>query len=142
MKRSVSSSGNVSGYKREAGFTLVEILATLAASAIMITSLTVAVNAQAVLAQKHRDLVIANAYAAGKIESLRSKGFLGLTSGTSNITSELPSELKVPRSATLVINSESISVWHVNLSLTYSEHGAARTLSYTTLVGELGVGQY
>ncbi len=138
----MSKRDNVSGYRGEAGFTLVEILATLTASAIMIASVAVAVNSQAVLAQKHRDLVIANAYASGKIESLRSKGFLGLTSGTSDITSELPSELKAPHSASLEISAESVSVWHVDLSLTYNDHGAPRTLSYTTLIGELGVGQY
>ncbi len=119
-----------------------EIMATLIAASIMIASVTVAVNSLAVLAQKHRDLVIANSYAMGKVEALRSKGFLGLAAGTTDLTSEMPSELKSPRSATMEISAESISVWHVDLSLTYSEHGTPRTLSYTTLVGELGVGQY
>ncbi len=142
MKRSVSKRDDVSGYGQAAGFTLVEILATLTAAAIMIASVTTAVNSQAVLAQKHRDLVIANAYANSEVESLRSKGFLGLTAGTTNLTSAMPSELKAPRSASLVVSAESVSVWRVNLSLTYNEHGIPRTLSYTTLVGELGVGQY
>ena len=126
----------------QSGFTLVEILTTLAAAAIMIGAVTVAVNSQSALAQRHRDLVIANAYANGKIESLRSQGFLGLTDGTTDLTNELPEELKAPRSASLVISAESVSVKEVDLTITYHERGNNRTLSYTTLVGELGVGQY
>lgn len=141
MKRSSSKRVDVSD-NRAAGFTLVEVLATLMAGAILIGAVTVAVNAQAVLAQKHRDLVIVNAWANGRVESLRSKGFLGLSAGTTDITAELPTELKAPRSATLVISAESVSVWEADLSITYNEYGTPRTVSYTTLIGELGVGQY
>lgn len=125
-----------------AGFTLVEILATLAATAILIGAVTVAVNAHAALAQRHRDLVIANAYANSKIEALRSAGFLSLTDGTINLTSELPDELQEPRSGSIVISSQSVSVKEVDLTITYNERGAPKTLAYTTYIGELGVAQY
>ena len=124
------------------GFTIVELLVTLMACAIMIGGVSVAVNSQSVIAQRHRDLVIANSYANGKVESLRSKGFLGLSAGTTDVTSELPSELKAPRSGTLVVSAESASVWRAALTVSYSERGSTRTLEYTTLIGELGVGQY
>lgn len=127
---------------RESGFTLVEILVTLIACAILIVAVNAAVNTQAILAQRHRDMVIANAYANGKIESLRSQGFLALSDGTTDLTSGLPSELKAPRSATLVISAHNASVKEIDLSITYNDHGNPRTYTYTTLVGELGVGQY
>lgn len=108
----------------------------------MITAVSVAVNAHSVLAQRHRDTVIANAYANSKIEALRSLGFLGLTNGTTNITSELPEELKAPRSASLVVSSFSTSIKEIELTINYNERGVTRTYTYTTLIGELGVGQY
>ncbi len=128
--------------KGASGFTIVELLVTLLASAILIGSVSVALNAQVSLAQRGRDLVIANAYAEGEFEALRSKGFLGLADGTNNITSDLPTELKAPRSGSLVISAETASVKRVVLTLTYNDRGDSRTYSYTTYIGELGVGQY
>jgi type II secretory pathway pseudopilin PulG len=127
---------------KASGFTIVELLVTLLACAIMIGGVSIAVNSQSVIAQRHRDMVIANAYANSKVESLRSKGFLGLSNGTTDLTSELPDELKAPRGSTLVISDESVSVKRIELSVTYSERGESRTFNYTTLIGELGVGQY
>lgn len=124
------------------GFTIVEILVTLFAAVIMISAVSVAVNAHSALAQRHRDTVIANAYANSKIEALRSTGFLGLTDGTTDITSELPEELKAPRSASLVVGTYSTSIKEIDLLITYNERGVSRTHTYTTLIGELGVGQY
>lgn len=124
------------------GFTIVELLVTLAASGILIGAVSVVVNAQTSLAQRGRDLVIANAYAEGEFESLRSQGYLALTDGTTNITSDLPSELNAPRSGSLTISSQTPSVKRVVLSMTYNDQGDPRTYTYTTYVGELGVGQY
>lgn len=114
----------------------------MAATAILVAAVTVAVNAHAALAQRHRDLVIANAYANSKFEALRSAGFLGLTDGTTDLAAELPEELQEPRSASLVVSAESVSVKEVDLSITYNERGTPKTLTYTTFIGELGVGQY
>jgi hypothetical protein len=112
------------------------------AALIMLSAVSVAVNSHSALAQRHRDRVITNAYANSKIEALRSLGFLGLANGTTNITSELPEELKAPRSASLVVSTYSTSIKEVDLSITYNERGTPRTYTYTTLIGELGVGQY
>lgn len=124
------------------GFTLVEILMTMFAAGILISGVHIAYVAQTSTSARARDAVIANSYAEGKIEALRSKGFLGLTDGTTNLTSDLPTELKAPRSASVVISSQSASVKRVLLTVTYSDRGTPRTYQYTTYVGELGVGQY
>lgn len=127
---------------KSSGFTIVELLVSLFASAILIGTVSVAVNSQLSIAQRGRDLVIANAYAEGKFEELRSKGFLGLADGTTNVTSELSNELKNPRSGSVQISAQTTSVKRVELSITYNDRGSARTYSYTTFIGELGVGQY
>lgn len=94
------------------------------------------------LSHRARDVAAANSYVENKIESLRSTGFLGLNDGTTDLTSELPSELKSPRSGTLVITSQTGAIKRAVVSISYNDQGASRTYSYTTYVGELGVGQY
>lgn len=124
------------------GFTLVEVIVTMVAAAILIGGVHTAYVAQVSTSAKARDTVIANSYAEGKMESLRSQGFLALTDGTTNLTSTLPQELQSPRSATMVISSQSVSTKRVVLTVTYNDRGTARTSIYTTYIGELGVGQY
>jgi prepilin-type N-terminal cleavage/methylation domain-containing protein len=124
------------------GFTLVESMVAIIVGAILVGSLTLVVSQQAKLSQKGRDLLIADNFAEGKIEAVRSQGYLGLTNGTTNITNELPSELQAPRSASLTISDQDSGLKKVVLTLTYSDQGPARTYSYSTYVGELGVGQY
>ena len=124
------------------GFTIVELIIGTIVGAIIVGGVSLIVVNQVHLSQRSRDLVIANAYVEHKVESLRSIGFLGLTDGSSDITTELPTELNPPRSATLQISSLSEAIKKVDISLTYNDQGVPRTYSYTTYVGELGVGQY
>ncbi|MBW3568718.1 type II secretion system GspH family protein [Candidatus Parcubacteria bacterium] len=128
--------------KNTDGFTLVELMVAIVISAIFAASISGLITTNARLAQRGRDLAASNSFAEDKIESFRSLGYLGLGLGTSNITSELPSELNTPRSASVDITQHSTSVKKVYLTIDYSDQGQTRTLNYTTLVGELGVGQY
>ena len=128
--------------KKQHGYMMVELLITLIVGAVLILSLNNIVSSHVYLSQRSRDLVIANAFAEQKIESLRSKGFLTLADGTTNIVSELPGELKAPRSGTVIVSTQSTGLKKVRISLTYNEQGTARTQTYTSFIGELGVGQY
>jgi len=126
----------------EKGFTVVELLVTIVVSAILVLAVNTILISHAYLSQRGRDLVLSNAYAELKIESLRSAGFLGLNDGTANITNELPSELSTPRSGTLVISSPSTGLKQAVITISYNEQGRTRTHTYKTYIGELGVGQY
>lgn len=126
----------------EHGFTIVELIVSLVVGALMFSSLNTMYTSQAYLSQRGRDVVLANAYVEGKIEALRSAGFLGLSDGTTNITAELPSELNTPRSGTVTISAYTTAVKQVDISVTYNEQGRSRTYAYRTYIGELGVGQY
>lgn len=125
----------------ESGFTIPELLITLIVGAIFVTALNSIVISQSYLAEKNQGLILANAFIEGKVESLRSIGFNGLSDGTTNITNELPTELKAPRSASVVVSSESSATKRVILSLSYNEEGKTRSYTYGTFIGELGVGQ-
>lgn len=106
---------------------------------ISVTTLTINNNH---IAHRSRDVAVANSFAENKIEALRSSGYLSLSDGTTNITSELPNELKAPRNASVIITSQTVSVKKAVVSVTYNEQGSPRTYGYTTYIGELGVGQY
>ncbi len=120
----------------------VELLVTIIVGAILILSLNSIVVSHSFLTQRSRNLVMANAFAEQKVEALRSRGYLAVSSGSTNITAELPDDLKRPRSATQNVTNYSSGIKRIHLSITYNEQGKPRTQSYVTYLGELGVGQY
>ena len=130
------------GNRSSDGFTIVELLVTMIVGGVLAGSVALFLAQHTHLAQKGRDVSVVNSYVENKVESLRSAGFLSLANGTTDIAAELPSELKSPRSGSLVISEESTSIKQIDISITYSDQGVARTYSYSTYIGELGVGQY
>lgn len=133
----------MSGLKsNKSGFTIVEMIVSIVVGAILVGAASMLITSYSHLSQRGLDLTIANSYAENKIEALRSVGFTGLTDGTTDITNELPGELKSPRGAALQISSQSADIKKVDLTITYNDQGAPQTHNYTTYIGELGVGQY
>ncbi|HEY5549986.1 MAG TPA: prepilin-type N-terminal cleavage/methylation domain-containing protein [Candidatus Saccharimonadales bacterium] len=128
--------------KNEKGFTIVELIVSMIVGAIMIGSAILILTSGERLGQKHRDLVVANAFVEQKVEALRSTGFLGLADGTTSIASEMPTELNSPRSGSLQVSTPSDGLKKIDISITYNESGTTRSYTYTTYIGELGVGQY
>jgi prepilin-type N-terminal cleavage/methylation domain-containing protein len=124
------------------GLTVVELIITMVVGSFLAGATSLIVINQAHISQRGRDLVLSNSFAETKIEQLRSAGYLNLTNGTTDITSELPAELKPPKSALLQISDYDTGIKQVDLNISYSEKGQTRTYDYKTFVGELGVGQY
>jgi prepilin-type N-terminal cleavage/methylation domain-containing protein len=127
---------------RQGGFTLVEIIVAIFVGGIIIGSVNLVLINQTYLSQRNKDLVLANAFVEGKIEALRSAGYSTLVDGTTNISAELPAGLTKPNSGSLVISSVNTGTKKIDVTVTYNEQGSARDYSYSTFVGELGVGQY
>ena len=126
---------------KQSGFTIVESIVTMIVGAILIGSAILVITSGQRLGQKHRDLVVANAFVERKVETMRSAGFLSLSNGTADITNELPSELNTPRSGSVEISSESAGLKKIAIEIAYNESGINRSYSYVTYIGELGVGQ-
>lgn len=126
----------------KSGFTLVELMITILVGGVFAISTTTVVSENSHLVQRSRDQVAVNSFAEGKIEELRSVGYSGLNIGTVDITTELPSDLQKPRSASVQITSPLTGIKKVYLSITYNNQGTQQTYPYTTYIGELGVGQY
>lgn len=128
--------------ERESGFTIVELIVSLVVGSLLVGAATLLSSAYYSLSARALSLTVANSFAENKVESLRSIGFLGLSDGTSDISAELPAELKGPKSGSVQISAESTSVKKIEISITYNDQGAPRNYSYSTYIGELGVGQY
>ena len=125
----------------ENGFTLVELLVAIAVGAIIVASLTQVVTNYIHLAQRGRYLNIANAYVEAKTESIRNLGYNSVTDGTTSLTSELPSGMPRIKSGTMTISSPSLGLKQLDITVSYTDQGQSQSYSYTTYVGELGVGQ-
>lgn len=126
------------------GYTLVELLVAATIGALFMGAVATLINSNANINQKGRDQAAATSFAENKIEALRSQGYNGVPAGgpPTDITSELPNELKAPRNGNQTVTQHSTSVKKVVLSIQYNDQGRQKTVSYTALIGELGVGQY
>lgn len=126
----------------QTGYTLVELVVTIMVGGVFAIGVTTMVSANSHLVQRSRDLVSVNSFVEDKIEELRSIGYSGLAIGTTDIASELPADLNSPRSATAQISNPSTGLKQAVIEITYNDQGAQQTYSYSTYIGELGVGQY
>jgi prepilin-type N-terminal cleavage/methylation domain-containing protein len=122
------------------GLTIVELLVAIAVAAIVTGSLSQVVTSYVHIAQRGRYLNLANAYVEAKVESLRNTGYSGLNTGTVSLTSELPSQLPPGRTASMTVTSPSTGIKQVDITVSYKDQGNL-SYSYTTYIGELGVGQ-
>ena len=118
-----------------------EILVAIAVSVTVLASLNVVVTSFLHVSQRGRYTNLANSYVEGKVEALRNVGFNGITLGTTSLTSELPSQLPPKSTATMTVSTQSAGIDQIDISVSYPDQGQTFTYSYTTYIGELGVGQ-
>lgn len=130
--------------KREEGFTVVEVIVSVVVAGIFIIVMSTAVSSLNSLNARAEKLSIANGIAEAKIEELRSGSFLSLPSdGTVvDFTLELPDILPDPTSAEYTVTDISSSTKRVDVSVQYDDFKNNRVLVFSTVIGELGVGQY
>lgn len=128
--------------KSESGFTLVELITAIVIGALFFSAVSNLISNNAYLSERAKDVATTNSFIENKVEELRSAGYLSLVNGAIDVTNELPSELQSPKTGTVTISSQSTSIKRVVVSVTYNDQGKAKTYSYTTFIGELGVGQY
>ena len=79
------------------GFTITELLITLALFGIVTTMYAVGINNLTVLNNRARDLSLANTIAQNRFELIRSAGYNSAELGTTDFSSELPSILASPK---------------------------------------------
>lgn len=126
----------------QAGFTMVELLVSVIVVVILVAGINSIYLTHLTESHRVRNLALVNSFAENKVEALRSAGFLNLSDGTTDISSELPADLWSPKSASLQISSAESGLKDIYLTITYSDSGTNQTFNYQTYLGELGVGQY
>ncbi len=114
---------------------------SIVVAGVVIGSLSQVVSTYLHVSQRGRYLNLANSYIEAKVEALRNVGYNSLTLGTTSLTGELPTQMPLTRSASMTVSSPSNGLKQVDLSVTYADNGQSNTYSYTTYLGELGVGQ-
>jgi prepilin-type N-terminal cleavage/methylation domain-containing protein len=125
----------------QSGFTMIELLIAIGVMGLAIPALAIALRNLTAINNRARDLSLANIIISNKAEQIRNSGFNSLNVGTVDFSSELPSELAKPRSASYTIAQPSAGIDEVTLSISYKDYNRTRTLTYKTIVSELGVGQ-
>ena len=127
--------------KNDGGFTLVEIVVTI----LMIGIATASLSSMFITI---RNIQLQTAYyntahraAAREIESLRNDSYTTLVAGqTINFTNSVPSILP-NRTGSAVISSPSEGIRRIDATVTYKSQGKTRTLTLSSLIGEIGITQ-
>ncbi|HSX27285.1 MAG TPA: prepilin-type N-terminal cleavage/methylation domain-containing protein [Patescibacteria group bacterium] len=123
------------------GFTVIELLIAIGVMGLAIPSMAMALRNLTAINHRARNVALTNIIVGNKAEQIRSAGFNSIAVGTVDFTNELPPELAKPRSATYTITRPTAGVDEVTLTVSYKDYNKTRTLTYKTIISELGVGQ-
>ena len=123
------------------GFTLVELLVSIAVGAIVVASLNSLVTSYLHVSQRGRYLSAANSFVEGKVEAIRNNGYNSINAGTTSLNSQLPSTLPPGSSGSMVVSNPSNGLKQIDITVSYKDQGTVKSYSYTTYIGELGVAQ-
>lgn len=125
----------------QGGFTTIELLISIGLFGLIAPSITLAIVSINRINDRASDLTYANVIAENKIETLRSAGYNSLVNGTIVFTGELPATFTEPKLANYIITTPSAGKKEILINIQYNDQGIARSLSYKSIISELGVAQ-
>ncbi|HEY1063761.1 MAG TPA: type II secretion system protein [Candidatus Saccharimonadales bacterium] len=127
--------------EKNGGFTLVEILITILVLGVSVASLSsIFISIHSIQVQSSR-YDTAHRAAARQIEALRNNSFATLTAGqTINFTNDLPEDLP-DRNGVATISAPSDGLRRVDATVTYTTGGESRSVTLSSLIGEIGITQ-
>jgi prepilin-type N-terminal cleavage/methylation domain-containing protein len=125
----------------QAGFTIVELVVAIVIAGIIVPAVAIALVNLTAIDYIARDQALANMVAQNKVEGLRSIGYNAISTGTTSFTSDLPSTMSSPKSASYTISSPATGVKQIDIAISYTVYGQAKSVNYRTYISELGVGQ-
>lgn len=127
---------------KEAGFTLVEVLVAIVVLGISISSIAALYYTMQVTEVQSQRYDLAVRAARTEIEDLRNTGYDSLSPGsTINFTSSLPSGLPAGKSGTVAISQPTSDLRRVDVTITYTDFGIAKTVILSSDIGIIGLRQ-
>lgn len=128
--------------RKQSGFTVVEVIVTIVLLGFVVIGTTELYMSIQRIQEKTTWLQTASRAAQTEIEALRNNNYNGLANGqTIDFTSQLPSALPGPRSATAYISEPQSGLKKVDITISYSDHGSKREVKVTSLIGVIGISQ-
>lgn len=126
----------------EAGFTLVELIVTIVVLGIVITSIAGLYYAMQITEVQSQRYDLAVRAARTEIEELRNNGYGSLSPGsTITFTSSLPSGLPAGKAGTVTISQPTPDLRRVDVTITYTDFGIAKTVTLSSDIGIIGLRQ-
>lgn len=128
--------------QKQAGFTIVEVMITIVFLGIVVAAITeMYISIQRVQEQTSW-LQSASHAAQTEVESLRNTNYNGLTTGQNiDFTNQLPTNLPQPRTGTVAVSEPQAGLKRVDVTISYSDHGAQKQVELTSLIGIIGISQ-
>lgn len=123
------------------GFTVVELLITIGICGVIVPALAAGLTTLTLINNRSRDLALANMTAQNKAELLRSSGFNSIVVGTTDFTSDLPSTISEPKSASYTVTVPDDGIKEIAITISYKDISSTRTVNYQTKVSEIGINQ-
>lgn len=126
--------------KPQTGFTLVELMIATVAFGIVAIGLTSLFLSLQNVQRKAAYLETATRSAQQEVESLRNNNYGELPAG-GNLSFSVPSSLPAPRSGSVAISEPNSGIKRVDVTVTYTDHGVAKTVKLSSLIGIIGISQ-
>ena len=120
------------------GFTVVELVLTIVAFSFIATGIAgIFLTIQSVQRQTAY-LQSATRAANDEVESLRNNNYNQLIAGT-NLTFAPPTNIPSPSSGNVSISEPIPGIKRVDVTVTYTDHGATKQVEMSSLIGVIGI---
>ena len=128
-------------FRKESGFTLVELVASIAVIGIVTTSVVSLFGSIQSTQRRTAYMETATRAAQRQMESLRNNNYNNLTAGqTIDFTAQLPATLK-NKTGTVTVSEPNPGLKRVDISIVYYEGTTQQQVNLSSLVGILGITQ-
>ena len=120
---------------------MIELIVTIVVIGLIVlavTSLYITINSTQ---RSARLLETATRAGEQQVESLRNNNYTLLTVGqTIDFTSQLPASLPTPRNAQVIVGEPIPGVKRVDVTIQYRDTNRDRTVKFSSLIGQIGIG--
>lgn len=127
--------------KDQNGFTLVELVATIAVLGIITLGIANLFYSIQYIQRQSNYLDRATRAAQRQVEVMRNNSYNSLPLGEINFTNQLPDSLPNDRSGTVQVSEPSPGLKRVDVTVSYNDGGKQQQVTLSSLIGVIGLSQ-